>query len=488
MRLLTACSLALLTTAASTFAQPAPQTAKAPVEAIKLRGGFGFIEGPAADAAGNIYFVDMSTSKLYRLDSHGVLDTVLEKTESGAGLMFDKSGRLFMTQFGGARLVEVDLAKRSLITVADSFEGKSFSNCNDLTIDSQGGIYFTDPLYKAPPHPQGKQSVYYASPEKDSKRTVTRAMDDDNRPNGVMLSPDEKTLYVVPAGRPALVAYAITSPGTLGEKKEAVLPGTGDGLAVDAAGNIYIALPGKKLIQEVKPDLTLGQTWSVPEGPANCEFGGQKLDTLYITARSGIYALPLGVKGYRLTTTPAVGATFADGASQTFSDLPDADLISALKAGGNVVVFRHGKSDQSQKDVPGATDRAKQKNLSADGKKEVEAIAASMRAIGITFSEARTSPMFRARDTAEALFGKPATDEAALASGGKALEALLVAPAAGNVLLVGHSNTVAPLLPPRVRSADEACCMVYSKDAKGAFKCVAYLSAADWERLAKTSK
>ncbi len=64
MRLLTACSLAILATTASTFAQPAPQTAKAPAEATKIRGGFSFIEGPAADAAGNIYFVDMSTSKL----------------------------------------------------------------------------------------------------------------------------------------------------------------------------------------------------------------------------------------------------------------------------------------------------------------------------------------------------------------------------------------------------------------------------------------
>lgn len=488
MRLFTACSIALLATAASELAQPAPQTAKAPIEATKLRGGFGFIEGPAADAAGNIYFVDMSTSKLYRIDSHGALDTVLEKTESGAGLMFDKNGRLFMTQFGGAKLVEVDLARRALVTVADSFEGKSFSNCNDLTIDSQGGIYFTDPLYKAPPHPQGKQSVYYATAEKDSKRTLTRVMDDDNKPNGVLLSPDEKTLYVVPAGRPALVSYPITSPGTLGEKKEVVLPGSGDGLAVDAAGNVYIALPGKKLIQEVKADLTLGQTWSVPEGPANCEFGGPKLDTLYITARSSVYALPLGVKGFRLTSTPALGATFADAASQTFSDIPDADLVTALKAGGNVIFFRHGKSDQSQKDVAGATSRDKQRNLSADGKKEIEAIAASMKAIGVTFSEARTSPMFRARDTAELLFGKPATDEASLASGGKALEALLVAPAAGNVLLVGHSNTVGPALPPRVRHADEACCLVYSKDSKGAFKCVAYLSASDWDRLAKSSK
>ncbi len=488
MRLVTA--LSLITFVHTAWAQPAPKAAPTSIEATKLRGGFGFIEGPAADADGNIYFVDMSTSKLYRLDSHGALDTVLEKTESGAGLMFDKSGRLFMTQFGGAKLVEVDLAKRALKTIADSFEGKPFSNCNDLTIDSQGGIYFTDPLYKAPPHPQGKQSVYYASPEKDSKRTITRAMDDDNRPNGVLLSPDEKTLYVVPAGRPALVAFPITSPGTLGDKKEVVLPGTGDGLAVDASGNIYVALPGSKLIQEIKSDLTLGQSWSVPEGPANCEFGGTKLDTLFITARSGIYALPLGVKGYRLTTSPALGAEFSDVPSQTFSDLPDAALIKALKAGGNIVFFRHGKSDQSQKDVAGSTDRAQQRNLSSEGKTEIEAIAASLKSLEITFTTAETSPMFRARDTAEILFGKPATDTPGLASGsGKEISSLLFrAPTSGNTLLVGHSNTVGPALPPQVRRSDEGHCLIYSTNDKGTFKCVAYLSAADWARLAKLPK
>ena len=168
-------------------------------------------------------------------------------------------------------------------------------------IDKQGGIYFTDPRFKAPePWPQGTEAFYYRAP--DGK--VTRLGEDLSAPNGIILSPDEKTLYVIPSMQRQMMAYAVTEPGKLGERKilcELQQKGSnttqgGDGLTVDTLGNLYIT--SALGVQVFSPTGKLLGIIEVPEQPANVSFGGPENKTLYITARTGLYKCEMKVAGH----------------------------------------------------------------------------------------------------------------------------------------------------------------------------------------------
>ena len=137
------------------------------------------------------------------VDAKGKLSTFIDKSGHANGLMVSGKGELFACEMDG-QMVAYNLKTKERRVVAGNYEGKRFNAPNDLVIDKTGGVYFTDPSFRAPmPLPQGKLAVYYATP--DGK--VTRLIDDLPNPNGVKLSPDEKTLYVIPTGPAEMMAY-----------------------------------------------------------------------------------------------------------------------------------------------------------------------------------------------------------------------------------------------------------------------------------------
>lgn len=263
-------------------------------DVVRVQTGFVFTEGPTADAAGNVYFTDVRANKILKVDPQGRLSTFLENSQGANGLGFDARGRLIVAQGAAQRIIAIDVATKGVHVLADRFEGKPLTRPNDLVVDRSGGVYFTDPDPK---------SVYYVSAE----GRVSRLIDDLPRPNGVLLSPDESTLYVVPSGTPDVMAYPVEAPGKIGRgtvfarlaQAETGPKRGGDGLAVDSRGNLYLAAPAILAIQVVSPEgKTLGLI-RVPENPSNADFGGKDLTTLYITARTSLYAVPMDVKGHR---------------------------------------------------------------------------------------------------------------------------------------------------------------------------------------------
>lgn len=264
-------------------------------EVARVQTGFAFTEGPTADAEGNVYFSDVRANKIFKLDARGQLSTFLEDSQGVNGLGLDPKGRLIAAQGGAARVVAIDVATKEITVLADKHDGKPFARPNDLAVDRRGGVYFTDPEPK---------SVYYIAPDGE----VSRLIDDLPRPNGVLLSPDEKTLYVVPSGSPEVWSYPVEAPGKLGvgrvfarlEQAESGPARGGDGLDVDSRGNLYLAAPALKAIQVVSPDgKTLGLIRGIPENPSNVDFGGKDGKTLYITARTSLYAVELETQGPR---------------------------------------------------------------------------------------------------------------------------------------------------------------------------------------------
>jgi gluconolactonase len=269
-------------------------------EVKKVHGGFQFTEGPTFDREGNLYFSDVRGDKLYEIDAKGELSTILDPSHHTNGLMMNAAGKIVACEMDG-RLIEVDPKTKQVKSLADSYEGKRFNAPNDLVIDRAGGIYFTDPHFSAPmPLPQGVRAFYYRAP--DGK--VTRLAEVEAAPNGIILSPDEKTLYVIPSGQADMLSYPVTAPGKIGDKRtfctlkqaSGKTTGGGDGLAIDVKGNLYIT--SALGVQVFDSHGSLLGIIEFPEQPANCDFGGKDMKTLYATARTSVYSVAMEVAGH----------------------------------------------------------------------------------------------------------------------------------------------------------------------------------------------
>lgn len=267
----------------------------------KLHTGFKFTEGPAADNDGNLYFSDIPNERIHKLNSKGELSVFREKSDKANGLCVTAKGEIVACQMAAGRVVAFSPDGKEMRVLADKYDGNRFNAPNDLVIDKQGGIYFTDPSFGAPmPLPQGKTGVYYIAP--DGK--VARLIDDIKLPNGVMLSPDEKTLYIIPTGPAEMLAYPVPTPGKIGKGKVFCTlqgkdgkPGTGgDGCAIDTKGNLYVT--SSLGIQVFDPEGKHLGTIAFPEQPANVKLGGKDRKTLFVTARTSLYAVPMEATGY----------------------------------------------------------------------------------------------------------------------------------------------------------------------------------------------
>jgi gluconolactonase len=268
---------------------------------VKLHTKFTYTAGPAADRGGNVYFTDIPNQKIHKVDKDGKLSLFREKSNRANGLMVNAKGEVVACEMAG-QVVAYAADGTSRRVLADKHDGKPFNAPNDLVLDKQGGLYFTDPGFgAAKPLPQGKTAVYYLSA--DGK--TTRLIDDLPNPNGVILSPDEKTLYVIPSGQAAMMSYPVEAPGQLGTGKvfctlrqpKGAKNSGGDGLTVDVKGNLYIT--SQLGLQVFAPDGKHLGIIKVPEVPANVTFGGADFKTLYVTARTSLYTIPMEVAGHQ---------------------------------------------------------------------------------------------------------------------------------------------------------------------------------------------
>jgi gluconolactonase len=266
-----------------------------------VKGNFQFLEGPTKTPDGSLYFTDIPSETIHVLDSEGTIEVFFKPSGHANGLMYGGQGKLLVCQMDG-QLISLNLKSKEVEVLADKYKDKRFNACNDLVIDKQGGIYFTDPRFSAPnPWPQGTEAFYYRAPD----GAVTRLGDDIAAPNGIILSPDESKLYVVPSMQRQVVSYTITEPGKLGERKvfcelkqpESNTSSGGDGLTVDTAGNLYITT--SLGLQVYAPSGKLLGIIECPEHPANVTFGGSENKTLYITARKGLYRCEMQIAGHQ---------------------------------------------------------------------------------------------------------------------------------------------------------------------------------------------
>ncbi|MCC9643053.1 SMP-30/gluconolactonase/LRE family protein [Rhodopirellula sp. JC740] len=290
---------------------PLGQTVRAetiePVGPVKqVHTGFDFTEGPAAMDDGRLYFTDIPNTAIHLHSPDGKLSLFTADSRHANGLWPLSNDKLLACEMDGAVTMydlSGDTPKRTVL--ADTYNGKRFNACNDLVVDNHGGVYFTDPQYRAPePWPQTERCVYYiANFESDPK--VTRLTDDIAAPNGIGLSPDGKTLYVIPSMQAAMLAYEVLGPGKLGQSRvlcklaqpEGETNGGGDGMALDVKGNLYITTHlGVQIFSPAGKPLGVVE---FPEIPANVTFGGPEFRTMFVTARKSLYSVEMPLAGFR---------------------------------------------------------------------------------------------------------------------------------------------------------------------------------------------
>jgi gluconolactonase len=279
------------------------------------------LEGPTVDREGNVYFSDILTQRIMRFSSSGALSVYRERSNAANGLLIDPQGRLVacegatsataqrigLTVTGKPRITRTDLKTGKMEILAEKYDGKLLVGPNDVTIDSKGRLYFTD--FNAP-------AVYRI----DAPGKLTRILNapEVQRPNGIQISPDDRTLYLVEAngaegGARMIRAYDLQPDGTVRNMRVHYnfYPGrSADGMSIDAQGNLYASagmhrtrntsetLDTQCGVYVISPEGKLLKFIPIPEDYiTNNAFGGADMKTLYITAGKTLYKVRTEIAG-----------------------------------------------------------------------------------------------------------------------------------------------------------------------------------------------
>ena len=261
----------------------------------KLSGEFKFTEGPTCDREGNVFFTDQPNNRIMKWSVDGKLSTFLEPAGRANGMFFDAAGNLLACADEKTELWSIAPDGKHAV-LAKEFDGKPLNGPNDVWACADGALYFTDPFYKREwwdysNRPQDGEHVYYLSADRIALKRVTKDL---VQPNGIIGTPDGRTLFVADIKAGKTYAYDIRSDGVLANKRLHCELGS-DGMTVDADGNLY--LTGRGVIVFDKTGRQIEHI-EVPEAwTANVSFGGKDHRTLFICASKGLYSIRLRVKG-----------------------------------------------------------------------------------------------------------------------------------------------------------------------------------------------
>ena len=286
-------------------------------EVEKVAGGFRFTEGPVwVRQAGCLLFSDIPANAILAWDREGgatvfrrpVFDGLFSDGQliGSNGLTLDGGGRLVACEHGNRRVARFESDGR-ITVLADRFENKRLNSPNDLVYRSNGDLYFTDPPYGLPKREEdpARELSFNGVFRLAADGLLDAVVTDMSRPNGLAFSPDESKLYIgnSDAKRRVWMVHDVKPDGSLtrGEvffdatQQEAA--GSPDGMKVDTLGNLYGTGPGG--IWVFTPGARHLGTIQFPELPANCHWGEEDARTMYVTARTGLYRVPMSVAGLR---------------------------------------------------------------------------------------------------------------------------------------------------------------------------------------------
>ena len=269
-----------------------------------VREGFDGTEGPVVLADGSVVFTENRADRLVRIAPDNAVSTYLEKTGGANALAIRGNGELIAVQTTTPGIAALKPTPR---VIAARYGGKPLNRPNDLALARSGSIYFTDPgpppaAGTPPPATPAKTGLYWIDP----RGKVNLVADDIRRPNGVALSPDEKILYVADTWSDNLLAYDVAANGSLGGRRSFARltgfkaspqgpSGGADGIAVDAAGRVYVATGAG--VEIFSTGGTALGVIPLAKQPQNLAFGGPDRSHLYIVGHGSAYRIATLTKG-----------------------------------------------------------------------------------------------------------------------------------------------------------------------------------------------
>jgi len=285
-----------------------------------------FLEGPAWHASGDLYFSDISGNRILKMTPEGAVSVFRADSGRTNGNTFDAEGRLIScegAEFGPGgrrRVVRTDLATGKVEVLTDRFEGKRYNAPNDVCVDHQGRIWFTDPYYWTDRDSleMGAEAVYCID-RGNVRRVVSQP--EIGRPNGLAITPDAKTLYVIDShnvdgGNRKIWAFDVQTDGRLANQRLVFDFGRGrggDGMRLDTQGNLWVAAGVLKPrnpfetadvqtgIHVISPAGKLLGRIPIPEDVlTNLTFAGPDFKTLFVTAGKTLFKIEVNVSGYSL--------------------------------------------------------------------------------------------------------------------------------------------------------------------------------------------
>ena len=291
-----------------TTAPGIPGVIAAGTKIMPIKDGFQGTEGPISLPDGSLIFTETNASKITKIDKDNNISTFMENTNGANALAFDTKGRLIAVQTtAGNTKVGVIYPRGSEAVFTDNFDGKPYPRPNDLVVTKTGGVYFTDMPQGNPTTPDSlTMAVYYVPPGGRAMRIAEGVA----RPNGIQLSPDERTLYVNQAGGEYLLAFDIQPDGRVTNRRnfakyegvapanaQGVINSQADGLAIDSQGRVYAAMPNG--IQVFSPQgMHLG-TIPVARRVQNLAFAGADKKTLYMVGSGAAFKVQMIAEGFK---------------------------------------------------------------------------------------------------------------------------------------------------------------------------------------------
>jgi len=268
-----------------------------------VRGGYQALEGPVPTPDGGLYFSDVDASRTYKLAPDGTIAVWRDGTNRTNGLFLRADGRLLGAESGAGRITAV-APDRTVTVLASEFAGAALRSPNDLIPDRKGGIYFTDPMPRPAPDiaPKEPGNVYYRTPA----GAVVLLDSAIQRPNGISLSIDERTLYVDDTEGDHVYAFDVQADGRVTNKRPFTtlhdlergslgMRSRADGMGIDSEGRLYVGTSsGVQVIDHTGRYLG---TIRVPAVTRNVAFGGPGRHTLYLTTLNALYRVELLSRG-----------------------------------------------------------------------------------------------------------------------------------------------------------------------------------------------
>lgn len=261
----------------------------------------GLYEGPVW-IDGSLYFSDFTfeegfPSRVQRLNDDGKLETVIEDSGSN-GLAVDSEGFLIAATHDAKSISRYDLSTGEREIIRGVYENNPFNSPNDLTLTDAGVIYFTDPDFQRSAAPGGQPAtrVYRVAPDGSRVEVIDESL---ANPNGVSLSPDQRSLYVAGGGEEGVLrAYRLDGEGRVTEQRDLTEVTVPDGMAVDCLGNIYVTEHTRQRVRVFSPEGEQIAKIGVDANITNAAFGGPERKTLYLTGAGTLWHIQLDIAGY----------------------------------------------------------------------------------------------------------------------------------------------------------------------------------------------